>query len=183
VFDTWQALVRVNFGVTILKRRDVMLRGSKASDKVSGEQFQSITQRECHARVGIWLETLYGQSAITSLPSNASYTVAVGSALTLVRIVAFQNDVAIQIASRVVSNANLTQDLLVQLLMENFSELPFASFALTENGDIWLTRLIMGNCSVDDFATSISGVADMADEYDDVIRTHWGGERAIDRTN
>jgi hypothetical protein len=162
-----------------------MLRRSKSDgiskDRSHEAQFESITQRECHTKVGLWLQTLYGSSAVRTSEESATHFVAIGSALTMVSTIAAENHVAIQIASPLITKANLTQDLLAQLLMENLNELVFSSFALDENGDIWLTRTLMGNCSAEDFVTSIRAVAVLANEYDDVIRTHWGGERAIDR--
>jgi hypothetical protein len=124
---------------------------------------------------------MYGQEAVFDIETAAGFGVLVGSAMTTVSAVAAQqNDVAILIASRVISTPQLNQDLLVQLLMENFNEMPFASFGLDGNGDIWLMRIIMGNCSTDDFVMSVTAVASRADEYDDVIASQWGGNRAID---
>ena len=83
--------------------------------------------------------------------------------------------------SWVVTGAEQSAELHKFLLEANLS-VRFGAFAVDQAGDIAFTHAILGEgLTTDALMFTVVGVAQIADEYDDLIVQRFGGQRASDR--
>ncbi|OIP68563.1 T3SS (YopN, CesT) and YbjN peptide-binding chaperone 1 [Planktothrix paucivesiculata] len=144
-------------------------------------QFQSAIQEACYNKVATWMRELYGKfpCAREDVPGLA---MVMGSALVEVFVFPWEKDDAIINArSYVVTDVELSPDLLHFLLRENYI-MRFGAFGIDEQGDIIFEHTIVGStCDKLELEASVNAVLEIADDYDDKIVERWGGRRALDR--
>ncbi|HEY9865233.1 MAG TPA: YbjN domain-containing protein [Candidatus Obscuribacterales bacterium] len=144
-------------------------------------QFQSAIQEACYNKVATWMRELYGKfpCAREDVPGLA---MVMGSALVEVFVFPWEKDDAIINArSYVVTEVELSPDLLHFLLRENHI-MRFGAFGIDEQGDIIFEHTIVGStCDKLELEASVNAVLEIADDYDDKIVERWGGRRALDR--
>lgn len=110
-----------------------------------------------------------------------SYFAKKGSALVSIRILPFDQDAIVEIGANVVEGANLTAEILRELLELNHS-LVFGKFGVGPNGVITLQHALFGS-TLDrpELVTAVKAVARAADEWDDKIVAKAGGRTALAR--
>jgi hypothetical protein len=144
-------------------------------------RFTSDVQAQCFERVKTWLEELYPtvSQPFASLPV---LSVALGSAIATVEVMAWgESDAIITTASFVVTEAEITKDLMEYLLMQN-AECQFGVFSLDDLGNIRLHSTLVGSsCDRQKLDMAVTSVLAVADYYDDQIVAVWGGQRGLDR--
>ncbi|NJK63561.1 MAG: YbjN domain-containing protein [Synechococcaceae cyanobacterium SM2_3_1] len=143
--------------------------------------FQTEAQKSCYLKVAGWMDRLFGDTPWERL-DGPGFGLFMGSAWVEVTILPWEiNNSMIQVRSVVVKGAQHTSDLYLFLLQQN-AELHFGAFALDREGQILLQHTIVGStCDPLELETSVREVLDIADAYDDQIRSVWGGERALDQ--
>ncbi len=144
-------------------------------------EFQTAMQEACYNKVATWMRELYGKfpCAREDVPGLA---MVMGSALVEVFVFPWEKDDAvINARSYVVTDVELSPDLLHFLLREN-NIMRFGAFGIDEHGDIVFEHTIVGStCDQVELEASVNAVLEIADDYDDKIVERWGGRRALDR--
>jgi len=144
-------------------------------------QFQTTVQEACYNKVATWMRELYGKfpCARQDVPGLA---MVMGSALVEVFVFPWEKDDAvINTRSYVVTDVELSPDLLHFLLREN-NIMRFGAFGIDEEGSIVFEHTIVGStCDKLELEASVNAVLEIADEYDDKIVDRWGGKRSLDR--
>ncbi len=144
-------------------------------------QFQSVMQEACYNKTATWMKELYGKfpCARQDVPGLA---MVMGSALVEVFVFPWgKDDAVINARSYVVTDVELSPDLMHFLLREN-NIMRFGAFGIDENGDIIFEHTIVGStCDKLELEASVNAVLEIADDYDDKIVERWGGRRALDR--
>ena len=139
-------------------------------------------QEICHMKVKNWLDDLFlhDERVALSMSKDApSFYLRYGS--TLIRVGIFprgEDGSFVYSMSTVVSNCELTPTLLHYLLEENQSK-KFSGFSISKTGQINFARNRWRKMNIEGLAASVYGVAKVADEYDDLIISRFGGERAF----
>ena len=144
-------------------------------------KFETQIQETCYEKVALWMRELFGKfpCAIDKAPGLALF---MGSALVEVLVFPWNDDEAlINVRSYVVTDVELTPDLMRFLLREN-SNMRFGAFGINDKGDIIFEHTIVGStCDKPELEASVNSVLEISDEYDDKIVERWGGMRALDR--
>lgn len=144
-------------------------------------QFQSTMQEACYEKVALWMRELFGKfpCARDDVPGLAVF---MGSALVEVFVFpAGENEAVINTRSYVVTEVELSADLMRFLLRENIN-MRFGAFGIDDQGDVIFEHTIVGStCDKPELEASVKAVLEIADEYDDKIVERWGGKRALDR--
>ncbi|MBD2102426.1 YbjN domain-containing protein [Leptolyngbya sp. FACHB-261] len=144
-------------------------------------EFETEAQRACYDKVATWMGQLFGKfpCARPDVPGLGLFR---GSALVEVLIYPWgENDAVINSRSFVAVGAELTSDLMLFLLQEN-ARMRFGAFGVDQKGDILFEDTIVDyGDDKKEFEASVTAVLDVADEYDDLIVSKWGGQRALDR--
>ena len=112
---------------------------------------------------------------------DATWTITRGSSNIMINVKEFvRNETIIECIAHVVTEANVTPDLMKFLLRKNV-ELHFGSFGLLFDDTITFSHSITGsNLDENELITTVSSVGFIADYYDDVIVEMAGGKRAAD---
>ena len=144
-------------------------------------EFQSKIQQSCYELIKPWMEELFEDALIIQANEPVFY-INFGSAVARTEVVPWgDSEAIIATRSQVVTNIEVTPDLLYYLLRENDS-LYFGRFALDDANDIIFEHSLVGStCDQQELKTSVITVVKFADEYDDKIVNRWGGQRALDR--
>ena len=144
-------------------------------------QFDSEAQEEAYNKILPWMQEMFGDF-VGKRMEIPEFGVRVGSAFAQTAIYPMgEDDSVISTRAYVVTGAELTPDLMHFLLREN-DRMTFGAFGVDQDGDIFFEHTIVGStCDQPELKTSVSSVALIADEYDDLIVEKWGGQRAIDR--
>lgn len=144
-------------------------------------EFQSKVQQSCYEMIKPWMQELFEESLIIS-ETEPVFFINFGSAVARTEVVPWgDSEAIIATRSQVVTNVEVTPDLLYYLLRENDS-LYFGRFALDDTNDIIFEHSLVGStCDQQELKTSVITVVKFADEYDDKIVNRWGGQRALDR--
>lgn len=144
-------------------------------------EFQSKPQQEVYERIEPWMREVFG--AFLRVRDDApGFHIMIGSAYASVYVLTWKDDEATVMArAYVVTNVELTPDLLHYLLREN-EQLRFGAFGVDEDNDICYSHTLVGStCDKEELKACVMAVVAMADKYDDEIVQRWGGQRAIDR--
>jgi len=144
-------------------------------------EFQSKVQQSCYEMIKPWMGELFEEALIIS-DTEPVFFINFGSAVARTEVVPWgDGEAIIATRSQVVTNLEVTPDLLYYLLRENDS-LYFGRFALDDANDIIFEHSLVGStCDQQELKTSVITVVKFADEYDDKIVNRWGGQRALDR--
>lgn len=127
-------------------------------------------------------ETFAGNPAFRQLDVRA-YIVKQGSTFIMLNIQPLSGGRAqVRCIAQLVKGVNMTPKLAVDLLKEN-CRLRFGAFAYAEGASlILLTHALLGGDTLDadELLSTLSDMAKMADEQDDVIIAQYGGQRMSD---
>jgi len=143
--------------------------------------FETPAQQACYERITPWIHELFPETVVT-VDYSPMFGISLGSAVAQTEVLPWGEDEAIVLTrSYVVTQIEITSDLLYYLLRENDS-LYFGRFALDSEDDIVFEHSLVGStCDLAELRTAVITVVKFADEYDDKIVSRWGGQRAIDR--
>lgn len=144
-------------------------------------KFETEIHEKCYEKVALWMRELFGKFPCVR-EDVVGLTLFMGSALVEILVFPWNDDEAlINIRSYVVTDVELTPDLMGFLLREN-SNMRFGAFGINDKGDIIFEHTIVGStCDKPELEASVNSVLEIADEYDDKIVALWGGMRALDR--
>lgn len=144
-------------------------------------EFLSEPQEQVYEKIVPWMRKSFGASLLER-DDAPGFHVVIGSAYAVVYVLPWRDDDATVMArSYVVTDIELTPDLLHYLLREN-EKLRFGAFAVDRDNDICYSHTIVGStCDQAELEACVMAVAAMADQYDDEIVGRWGGRRAVDR--
>jgi hypothetical protein len=144
-------------------------------------QFDTKPQQEIYERVLPWVTELFGGSVLRK-PDSPVIGVMYGSAFAQIGIFPWgEHDAVITTRSYVVTDVQLTPELMHYLLHENVG-MRFGAFGIDDEGDVIFEHTIVGStCDQKELESSVIHVARTADDYDDIIVEKWGGERALDQ--
>lgn len=147
-------------------------------------EFATEAQKACYEKVAAYLKEIFGEMAIArdDRPAFAVSTIAMGgSAIAQIAVLPWgDDDATITVRAYVVTDVALTPELMEYLLKLN-NEKRFGAFGVDEENDIFFEHTIVGStCDKEELKASIAAVLFTADEYDDQIRSRWGGMRALD---
>lgn len=143
--------------------------------------FENESQKQTYEKILPWMKEMFGDF-VGKREESPEFGVRVGSALAQTAIYPMgEDDSVISTRAYVVTGVDLTADLMHFLLREN-DRMTFGAFGIDQDGDIFFEHTIVGStCDQPELKTSVSSVAIIADEYDDLIVEKWGGKRAVDR--
>jgi hypothetical protein len=139
-------------------------------------QFDSDAQKEVYDKVLPWIKELFG--IFVRPQEDAPYFgLNIGSAFVHIGILPWgEHDAVIKTRSYVVRKVAASPELMHFLLREN-DTMRFGAFGLDEDGDIFFEYSIQGStCTLDSLKCAVLAVGYTADQYDEKIVEHWGGE-------
>lgn len=144
-------------------------------------EFQTKAQQDCYDKIAGWMRELFGKFPCAR-PDVPSLGLFMNSALVEVLIYPWgDDDATVNTRSYVVTDVNLTPDLMQFLLQENFS-MQFGAFGIDPDSSIVFEHTIVGStCDKKELESSVKAVLEVSDQYDDYIVEKWGGKRALDR--
>lgn len=144
--------------------------------------FSTAAQKETYERIAPWVKELFGVFA-KAREDKPAFWVAVGSAQAQLMVLPWgSDDATITTRSWVVTDVELTPDLMRFLLRKN-NEVRFGAFGVDDDDDIFFEHTISGaTCDKEEIEHSVKAVVSVADEFDDQIVERWGGRRARDRS-
>ncbi len=145
-------------------------------------EFLSEPQQQVYEKIAPWMREVFG-AFLRERDDAPGFHVVVGSAYASIYVLPWRDDDATVMArSYVVTNVELTPDLLHYLLREN-EQLRFGAFGVDKDNDICYSHTIVGStCDKEELQACVMAVIAMADKYDDEIVSRWGGRRAADRS-
>lgn len=143
-------------------------------------EFANDVQKETYEKVKVWVRELFGEMA-GAQDSHPSFYLRMGSAVVNIQVLPRRDDDAIvNIVSYVVQDVEMTPDLMMFLLNMN-SKVILGAFGVDKDGDIFFDYTIPAyNCNKEILKHAAMAVLTTADEYDDIIVSKWGGQRAMD---
>ncbi|MEB3335868.1 MAG: YbjN domain-containing protein [Leptolyngbyaceae bacterium] len=145
-------------------------------------EFQTKVQQECYEKIKPWMIELFQDAVSPHEDDEPIFVVNFGSALAYTEVVPWgENEAIIVTRSWVVTDIEITADLMHYLLRENDS-LYFGRFAIDDKEEVVFEHSLVGStCDQQELKTSVITVVRFADEYDDKIVARWGGQRSLDR--
>ena len=145
--------------------------------------FESNAQQEVYERIEPWMKEMFG-IFVKQRTDTPSFGVNIGSTFVHVSVHPWgDEDATITARAYVVTNVEMTSDLMDFLLKEN-DTMRFGAFGLDKDGDIFFQNTVVDStCGVEELKSSVLAVGYTADQYDDKIVKHWGGERTADIKN
>jgi len=142
--------------------------------------FQTQAQQACFEKITPWMKELFGElcKPRTDVPV---FGVLAGSVLAQVGVSAWgENDVTVTTRAYLVTDVELTPDLLLFLLQEN-DRMRFGAFGIDSENDIFFEHTILGSMlDQAELQSSVLAVAATADQYDERIIERWGGTRLLE---
>jgi hypothetical protein len=144
-------------------------------------EFQSQAQKETYEKLVPWMKEIFGTFA--AFRNDAPVIgVMIGSALAQVGVSPWgQDDATITTRSYVVTEVEMSNDLMRYLLQEN-DRMRFGAFGVDKDDDVFFEHTIVGStCDKEEIKASVMAVVITADQYDDQIIAKWGGKRALDQ--
>jgi hypothetical protein len=144
-------------------------------------EFKTPMQKQVYDKVVGYMREIFGEM-LSFRDDGPVIGVAAGSAWVQVLVHPRGDaDATVLVRSWVVTGVEGRADLYKFLLEANYKAL-CGGFAIDETGDICFDHTIMGAyLDKNELKTSVMVVRSIADEYDDIIVSRWGGQRAVDR--
>ena len=141
--------------------------------------FEHEHHRAVHEKVSEYLDELFEK--VASDESSGHFYVQYGSTVLEIGVESYgPAEVLVQIIAYCVQDARVDEDLCEALLALNHT-LPVGAFSLVES-DVYFSSSLFGHAIDSKNLLSVIGaVANTADEYDDLIVSKFGGQRALDR--
>jgi hypothetical protein len=112
---------------------------------------------------------------------DGHFYVSYGSTVLEISVDAYgPQEAAVKIVGYCVQGAGITQELLINLLEINHS-IPFGAFSAV-GGDVFFSHSVFGrDLTPRALLTAIAAVANVADEFDDLLAQKYGGQTALER--
>lgn len=143
------------------------------------KRFRSRTQEQVYRQVREYLNDLVEEHFDDA--EHCDFYMKFGSTIVEIAVEPYeQDDAVVDIVAYCVQGVDPTPELMRELLRIN-AEVRMGAFSLVEN-DVFFSHAFLGRrLDPGQLLASLSHVATVADEYDDVIVSRFGGETAIDR--
>lgn len=142
-------------------------------------RFASQAQEQTFQRVWRYLKELYGE-AVEQVEEKPIFLLARGSAVASIGVFPSGEDTVVTVRAWVVFGPRITLELCQFLLREN-SRLQFGAFGLAGDHDVCFRYSLVGS-TVDreELGAAVQAVLRTADDFDDIIKARFGGQRALD---
>ncbi len=142
--------------------------------------FQTEAQRECYEQVAVLARELFGDM-VHVREEKPTFGVSYGSALINFGVMPWGDDDAmVEVWSWAVTKLEGDAELWKFLLTENF-RFRLGAFSIDADGDVFFKwGMPAAAVSKESLKAGVLLIASTVDEYDDTIRSRWGGERASD---
>ncbi|MEM7052753.1 MAG: hypothetical protein AAF604_24020 [Acidobacteriota bacterium] len=142
-------------------------------------QFEHDVQRETHARVEDYLPDFFEDPFHDQ--ENGHFYVRYGSTVLEISVDAYgPQEAVVKITSYCVQNAEISAKLTAELLALNH-DLAFGAFSMIGR-DVFFSHSIFGrDMNARRLLDAIAAVANVADEYDDLLAAKYGGTTALER--
>lgn len=153
----------------------------RISTKELGQiEFSSAAQQATYEQVKTWMRELFGEMAFAREDAPA-FSFSMGSSWAQITVWPWGNDdTTVTARSWVVRGADVNPDLMSFLLHEN-DKMRFGAFGLDSDNDIFFEHSIVGSSlNKNELKATVMAVITTSDNYDDQIRSKWGGQRGLD---
>ncbi len=142
-------------------------------------EFANQAHQSVYERVAGFLKELFGEYCQAD-SEHPRFLFRMGSALVTIMVMPWSDNAIVSTNSWVVTKVERTPALM-QFLLDTNGRLVFEAFGMDQEGDVFLRHTIYGaTVDKDELRTSIMGIASSADEFDDVIVSRFGGQKATD---
>lgn len=142
-------------------------------------RFATREQEQTFRKVGAFLKELYGE-AVEQVEEKPVFLLARGSAAASIGVFPWGRDAVVTVRAWVVFGPRITLELCQFLLREN-SRLQFGAFGLAGDHDVCFRYSLVGSTlDRDELGAAVQAVLGTADDFDDVIKARFGGQRALD---
>jgi len=153
--------------------------------------FASETEKLTYEKIAEYFSnsTLF-RNTVKSSDTKPRFDLTYGSAHVTVEILPWEIHpweerelVLVHVISGVTCNTEITPEFMEFLLREN-QRMRFGAFHLGEHGEVLFSNKILGGEEMGllELQSCILAVVTIADTYDDIIATQFGGQRASDKT-
>ena len=148
-------------------------------------QFENEIHEKVHGNIQKWGRELYGETL--RMGQNGTFRINFGSAIIFISINSWSEDECIiHIWTPLIDEIEITADLTQYLLQQNRQMPPFGGFSIGTKTDdseyICMEETMVGSSATkDELRQAVYIMGQMADDYDDEIRSKWGGKRNRDR--
>ncbi|NER82291.1 MAG: YbjN domain-containing protein [Leptolyngbya sp. SIO1D8] len=153
-------------------------------------QFDSRVQELTYTKVADYLKgSAFFQNVLRVYSDRPKFDILYGSALIEVEVLPWEihpweeGDLATVRATSCVTVGSTLECELMQFLLTENRRMRFGAFHLDEAGQVVFSESVLGGENMDlmELQTCILSVVTIADTYDDVIASRFGGQRASDR--
>jgi hypothetical protein len=154
--------------------------------------FANTVQAVTYEKVETYLKqaTLF-KDALRCYPDAPQFDILYGSTLVEIEVLPWEehpwesSELAIVRATSCVTVGSSLNTELMQFLLSENRRMRFGAFHLDEAGQVRFAESVLGGDNMDlmELQTCILAVVTIADTYDDLIASKFGGHRAIDRIN
>ena len=142
-------------------------------------RFATPAHEQTFTKVGTYLRELFGDK-VEQMEDKPQFLLARGSAAASIAVFPRGSDTVVSVRAWVVFGARITLELCQFLLREN-SRLQFGAFGLAGDDDIFFRYSLVGSTiNREELEAAVLTVLGTADDFDDVIKTRFGGQRASD---
>ncbi|HPW54353.1 MAG: YbjN domain-containing protein [Thermoanaerobaculaceae bacterium] len=142
-------------------------------------QFASQAQEQVFQKVGLYLKELYGET-VEQVEDKPIFLLALGSAAASISVLPWGQDAVVTVRAWVVFGPRISLELCQFLLREN-GRLQFGAFGLAGDHDVCFRYSLVGSTlDREELGAAVRAVLGTADDFDDVIKARFGGQRAID---
>jgi hypothetical protein len=141
--------------------------------------FEHEQHEQTHEKVHVFLSELFDSPHLD--PANGHFYVGYGSTVLEVSVEPYgPEDTLLEVTSYCVQGIEPSEELALGLLQLNH-QVPIGAFSMVGR-DIFFSQSVLGR-SLDrkDLLGTIAAVANVSDEYDDLIVERYGGQTALDR--
>ncbi len=143
-------------------------------------EFATAAHQAVYEQVKTWMRELFGEMA-SAREDVPAFALCLGSAWVQISVWPWgKEDATVCARSWVVRGADIMPELMHFLLQEN-DKMRFGAFGLDSDNDIFFEHTIVGS-SLDkpELKATVLAVLSTSDNYDDQIRSRWGGQRGLD---
>ncbi|HPC84348.1 MAG TPA: YbjN domain-containing protein [Thermoanaerobaculaceae bacterium] len=142
-------------------------------------RFATQVQEQVFQKVGQYLKDLYGE-AVQQVEDKPIFLLARGSAAASIGVFGWGQDAVVTVRAWVVFGPRVSLELCQFLLREN-SRLHFGAFGLAGDHDVCFRYSLVGSTlDREELGAAVQAVLGTADDFDDVIKARFGGQRALD---
>jgi hypothetical protein len=142
-------------------------------------RFATPAQEQTFTKVGTYLKELFGDK-VEQMEDKPQFLLARGSATASIAVFPRGSDTVVSVRAWVVFGPRITLELCQFLLREN-SRLQFGAFGLAGDDDVFFRYSLEGSTITrGELEVAVLTVLGTADDFDDIIKTRFGGQRGAD---